>query len=151
MPMAELAGAVHFLTHVILEDDFVMVVLAIDNSYVVGALQQFAGGWRPGPAAKHGEAWAQLLGNEAGAELLVSGRVKVVKIKSHLSRAQAAAAGHAVTSWEANRLADVAADAAAARAEHGPGDLRVIRMLDEAAGLVCRRTAGSLSTRGRPW
>ena len=114
--------------------------MAIDNSYVVGALQRVASGWRPGPKAKHGEAWVVLFGCPAGVELLTSGRVRVVKIKSHLSKAQATAAGHTEACWEANRLADFAADAAADRAERGPGDLRVIRKLDEAAAMVCRRT-----------
>ena len=75
----------------------------------------------------------------SGMELMKFGRMQIVKGKSHITKSEAIAAGTSERAWEANRLADIAADAAAVRADYSPGDVQLLRRIDEAAEMVCRR------------
>ena len=135
VPRAELYAATHFLANVTVAAG-VEVELHVDNKYVVDTMQALAAGWRPNTSTLHGDLWALAARH---AEQLTSGRIKIVKIKSHLSAAEAKDRGYKHLGWKANDVADKLADEAADRCGHSPGDLSLVESLDEAASLVARR------------
>jgi hypothetical protein len=138
VPRAELHAAVHFLQHVSLADN-VQVELHIDNSYVVGVLQKLADGWRPAAHTTHGDLMADLCDCEAAIGYLHSGRVRVYKIKSHLSQEEANKRGYTSLAWKANRIADELAEVGARSSAFSSGDVQLIRQLEQACRLVVRR------------
>jgi ribonuclease HI len=138
VPRAELHAAIHFLRHVILSDG-VQVELHIDNSYVVSSFHNLAAGWRPAARTTHGDLWADLLEHARGLGYVVSGRVQVHKIKSHVTLSEALARGHSKLAWQANRQADALADEAARMSAYTDGDIAVVCKLDAVAKLVVRR------------
>ena len=70
---------------------------------------------------------------------LLDGRLKVFKIKSHLTEDEARHLGVPALAWKANQLADKQADAGAARARFGDAEAQTAQQIDEAAGIVLRR------------
>ena len=141
VPRSEMFAAVNSLASVVLDPD-VQVELYIDNAFVVGKLQAVAAGWHPGVHTMHGDIMADLIDSERAMEYLRSGRIKVLKIKSHLSAEEAAKRGFSETAWKANQVADRLAEDAARRAEFSPGDLNLIEELDKVTEAVGRRLPG---------
>ncbi len=130
VPRAELFAAVHFLEHV---DGH--ATLYIDNKFVVDGIAKVRGGWRAGPKTEHGDLWGRLAAH-AGDRLA---NILTKKIKSHLKKDQAEAAGVPALAWEANRVTDLLADQAAERHQFADADVEVVGRIDITTETVLRR------------
>jgi hypothetical protein len=82
---------------------------------------------------------ADLIEDDRGFQYFLRGQVKIFKIKSHLTLAEALAKGHSQLAWQANRTADVYAERGARQYAYSEGDIQLIRKLDAIAGVVVRR------------
>jgi ribonuclease HI len=136
VPRAELFAVVHFLEHVIGH-----VTLYIDNKYVVDGIAKLRGGWRAEPKTEHGDLWGRFAEH-------VDGRLRQVdtrKIKSHLEKAAAMTAGVPLFAWEADRVADVLADEAAARHQYTDADVAVVGRIDTTTAIVLKRLVAAAS------
>jgi hypothetical protein len=130
VPRAELFAAVHFLEHVVGH-----ATLYIDNKFVVDGIAKVRGGWRAGPKTEHGDLWGRIAA-QADSRLKM---VSTVKIKSHLKKDQAEAAGVPALAWEANFAADLLADQAAERHQFADADVEVVGRIDTTTEIVLRR------------
>jgi hypothetical protein len=95
--------------------------LAVDYQCVADRLRWLLGGWQPGPKTLHGDLWGEV------AALHDAGRMQhllVRKVKAHLDKATATAAGTPALAWEANRQADILAGEAATRRPPGTNTCR---------------------------
>jgi hypothetical protein len=102
------------------------ITVVLDNAVVVSGI-------RKGPSARHdsnAHSWKLFW------ECVGSRRVTAIKIKSHLDEPAALRAGVEHLHWEANRLADELADAAALEAQLPPEAVMAVQMADQKAFLV---------------
>ena len=87
----------------------------------------------------HGDLVSELLEDERGLQNLVSGKVNILKVKSHLTWKQTEPTGTPWIGWEANRVADKLADKGAILSEYSPGDINLVRLLSSNAEDVVQR------------
>ena len=141
VPRAELFAALFFIESIQFEteeeeeEEVEGVDLHIDNSYVVQGIRKMQGGTMPGDETQHGDLW-HLLAKVPNTKLQ---RIRVHKVKAHLSQEEAGRQGFTAAAWKANQAADQLADEAAAKQQFQKHQRDGLQSLDATMGIVWNR------------